>query len=422
MRPGLPRYDRAVLRARRRPLVPFVFAALLAGVLPARAATLPPPGDPLRARPAWAHDLDAIIGDRPFSVSVGEAGEVWYEHKAWVMRPPASNQKLLLSMVLLDRYAPGRRIATEVRHDGRIDDGVLRGDLWLVGHGDPDVDRDAIRAIASEVEAAGIRRIAGSVMGATGPFERDWWAPGWREYFPDIYIARPTALTFDLNESATGQHLSDPERRAAQALTGRLRARRIVVRDDAGYGSPGGPTDRLAVVRSRDLLHLMRRMNVPSSNFRAEVLGKMLAFEAGKRGTIAAGAKVVCGWIVRRGPDFTCHDASGLSYDNRSSTRGILALLAFAEARPWGRTLRSTLPRPGTGTLGHPTRLGGLTLRAKTGTLENASALSGWVRSEIDGRWLEFSILSNAFDDQTAKGIEDEIVRLIAAEATDPTP
>jgi serine-type D-Ala-D-Ala carboxypeptidase/endopeptidase (penicillin-binding protein 4) len=117
---------------------------------------------------------------------------------------------------------------------------------------------------------------------------------------------------------------------------------------------------------------------------------------------------------------FACNDSSGLSYDNRATSRGMLRLLWFAAARPWGLDLRSTLAKPGVGTLRD--RLDGVTLRAKTGTLEDVSALSGWVRSDVDGTWIAFSILSSHFDYDMAKTIEDRIVRVIASSATDPTP
>ena len=51
-------------------------------------------------------------------------------------------------------------------------------------------------------------RVRGRVFGATGPFARDWWAPGWRDYFPRLYIALPTALTYRGNELAGGRHVT----------------------------------------------------------------------------------------------------------------------------------------------------------------------------------------------------------------------
>ncbi len=78
----------------------------------------------------------------------------------------------------------------------------------------------------------------------------------------------------------------------------------------------------------------------------------------------------------------------------------------------WGKTLLQTLPVPGQGTL--KDRLGGVRVRAKTGTLGGVSALSGWVRLEKSGSWAEFSILSSGMPKSQAAAIEDRIVRILA--------
>ena len=90
-------------------------------------------------------------------------------------------------------------------------------------------------ALARAVDASGIRKVRGRVMGATTGFQRDWWAPGWQDYFPRDYIPLPTALTFEGNEDTRGVHIRDPERRAARSLTKRApRTRRP--RDDGRRG------------------------------------------------------------------------------------------------------------------------------------------------------------------------------------------
>jgi D-alanyl-D-alanine carboxypeptidase/D-alanyl-D-alanine-endopeptidase (penicillin-binding protein 4) len=370
--------------------------------------------------PKWIQRIQEVVGDRPVSVAVGNDGDYWYRSQAWVRRPPASNEKLLLSMALFDRYGTTRTIPTFVMRDGPVRDGVLRGHLWLVGRGNPELDRPAISRLAAEVDAAGIRKVRGGVRGATGPFGRDWWATGWREYFPDRYIALPTALAFEQNEDATGRHITDPERRAALALTTKLQARGIGVRRAPGAGSPPGGMALVTSLDSGPLENIVRHMNLESRNFWAEVLGKRLGADVSGKGTIANGAKAICAYAARHGQDFTCHDASGLSYANRASALGILQLLWSAQHTPWGGVLRSTLPTGGQGTL--EDRLQQVRLRAKTGTLEDVSALSGWVWLRRSAQWAEFSIMSSGFDDQAAKSIENQIVRVVSANASDPDP
>ena len=122
-----------------------------------------------------------------------------------------------------------------------------------MGHGDPEVGRPTMTAFARAVDRAGIRKVVGRVMGATTGFQRDWWAPGWQDYFPRDYIPLPTALTFEGNEDARGVHIRDPERRAARSLTKRLRALGVPVTKEAGAGAPPGGLRRVATIAVRSL-------------------------------------------------------------------------------------------------------------------------------------------------------------------------
>jgi D-alanyl-D-alanine carboxypeptidase len=77
--------------------------------------------------------------------------------------------------------------------------------------------------------------------------------------------------------------------------------------------------------------------------------------------------------------------------------------------------LRKTLPFGGAGTLAG--RLRDVRVRAKTGTLEEVSTLSGWVWLERAGTWAEFSILSRGLSKGAAVAIEDRVVRTVARRA-----
>ncbi len=351
------------------------------------------------------------------SIVISLGGDGLYRHQGWVRRPPASNEKLLLSMALLKRVGGEATVSTRVFGTKRVGSGgVLEGNLWIVGHGDPEIDARDMAELARALVHDGLERVRGRVFGATGPFSRDWWARGWRDYFPRLYIALPTALTYRFNEGGGGRHLRDPERLAARTLTKKLESRGVAVTGKAGLGSPPAGLEALATIRSDPLRAIVRRMNLVSSNFRAEVLGKVLgAKRLGSPGTIAKGARVIEGFARAQGVRVVAHDASGLSYDNRVSAAGIVELLRVAERAPWGDELRGTLPAGGEGTLDD--RLESVTLRAKTGTLIDVSALSGWVWLEREDEWAAFSILSSGMNADRAKSIENKVVRLVAANA-----
>jgi D-alanyl-D-alanine carboxypeptidase/D-alanyl-D-alanine-endopeptidase (penicillin-binding protein 4) len=139
------------------------------------------------------------------------------------------------------------------------------------------------------------------------------------------------------------------------------------------------------------------------------MFGKRLAVESGRTGSIAHGADAIEAWAAARGVDVDAFDSSGLSYSNRVSPKGFVRLLEFAEQRPWWGALRSTLAGAGQGTL--EDRLGGVKLRAKTGTLTSVSSLSGWVWLTETQSWAAFSIMNSGMYKSTAAPIEDKIVR-----------
>lgn len=354
-------------------------------------------------RAPWMERIDEIVGGRPISVSVGEARSYLYRHLDRAIRTPASNQKLLLAMAMLDRFGPEHRIPTLVGVES-LDGTVVRGDLWLLGRGDPIVSRSSLAPLVDQLAALGVERVSGRVVGSTTYFRREWHAPGWNSVATD-YVNRPTALTFE------GNRHRDPELAAAAAFTKLLERGGIDVRARARAGAPPQGLETLAAVESKPLTVLLAKLLRPSWNFGAEVLGKALGAEArGTPGTIAKGAATIEAWVRSHGAEFTLFDNSGLSYDNRVHAAGIVRLLWAAEAADWGDELRRALPTGGQGTLRD--RLRTVELRAKTGTLSDVSALSGWVWADRLAAWVEFSIVSNV-GKPAAADIEDKIVRIL---------
>ena len=354
----------------------------------------------------WMVRIDRLTAGRAVSVAVASGPTMLYERADRVRHAPASNEKLLQSMALLDRLGPSYRIETKAAT--RASAGKSVGTLWILGRGDPTVGKRAIASLASRVARAGVRRV-GRVRGAISFFAHDWWAPGWRSFFPSDEVALPSALIYRGNQ-LRGIHVRDPERRAAAALTRALKRRGVKVTAKPGAAAPPRGLHPLAEVDSPPLQRLLRRQNLVSNNFSAEVLGKLLAVKRyGRPGTIAKAAAALRAFAAAHGVSATAYDSSGLSYADRMSAIGIVRLLRVAEAASWGGALRATLPAPGQGTL--EDRLHGVPVRAKTGTLHNISALSGWVQLARTGRWARFSILSSGFDAYRAKAIEDRIVR-----------
>jgi D-alanyl-D-alanine carboxypeptidase/D-alanyl-D-alanine-endopeptidase (penicillin-binding protein 4) len=140
--------------------------------------------------------------------------------------------------------------------------------------------------------------------------------------------------------------------------------------------------------------------NKTSQNLHAEMLLRLLGKTFGSDGSFEEGTRVVRQFLVDAGiddNDFFFYDGSGMSALDKISPRAFTRLLAYASHQPWGAAWRETLPVAGVdGTLDH--RFSNTPLKgrmwAKTGTLNEVNALSGYVTT-ASGRLVAFSILVN---------------------------
>ncbi|HEX9241860.1 MAG TPA: D-alanyl-D-alanine carboxypeptidase/D-alanyl-D-alanine-endopeptidase [Anaeromyxobacter sp.] len=158
------------------------------------------------------------------------------------------------------------------------------------------------------------------------------------------------------------------------------------------------------VAQSESLGEVVRRLNKTSNNFMAEQLLKTLGAEAkGTPGTWPKGVEAVEEFLddagIARGA-YVMRNGSGLNDTNRFSPRQLATLLRSMWARfPLQAEYLASLPVAGRdGTIRW--RMEGSEaegrLRAKTGTLENVTSLSGYVENAAH-RTLAFSILVNDF-------------------------
>jgi D-alanyl-D-alanine carboxypeptidase/D-alanyl-D-alanine-endopeptidase (penicillin-binding protein 4) len=165
-----------------------------------------------------------------------------------------------------------------------------------------------------------------------------------------------------------------------------------------------------------DLAAALLRMLEDSSNFDAEqclrTLGAKTAGDGSLAGGTAAMARVLRDWLGVLPDGVVLVDGSGLSKQNRL-TPGLLVAAMFAAAgRPGGRLLHECLPVAGqSGTLAERFRGSDLVgrVRAKTGWIRGASALSGAVERR-DGRQRWFAILMNY--DPKANGLNQDLKQL----------
>jgi D-alanyl-D-alanine carboxypeptidase/D-alanyl-D-alanine-endopeptidase (penicillin-binding protein 4) len=162
--------------------------------------------------------------------------------------------------------------------------------------------------------------------------------------------------------------------------------------------------------------------NKESLNLHAELLLRQLGRAYGSEGSTAQGARVVRAFLEGSGidkDDFVFYDGSGLSGHDLVTPRATVRLLAYASGQPWFADWKSSLPVGGVdGSLERRFTKAPLKGKvfAKTGTLGEARALSGYVEC-ASGRTVIFSIMvGNHLPGSSAdREVMDQIVGAIAA-------
>jgi D-alanyl-D-alanine carboxypeptidase/D-alanyl-D-alanine-endopeptidase (penicillin-binding protein 4) len=150
---------------------------------------------------------DLTAGQIGVIVRDGATGRVLYARSADRPLKPASNNKILTTAAALHVLGRDYRYRTLVALRGAPTSDTLRGDLVVVGSGDPSIsgrfvpdhDRKAIfRRWAELLLQRGIRRIAGDVVGIDDAFDDQPQAPGWpAEDRGEWYCAEVSALTYN---------------------------------------------------------------------------------------------------------------------------------------------------------------------------------------------------------------------------------
>lgn len=330
---------------------------------------------------------------------------------------PASNQKLAVSVTVLERLRAGYRIPTEVLGRGTLTGTTWRGRIFLKGYGDPTLTKADLRTLAIAVRNQGIRRVVGSIAGDESYFDTRRIAAGWRPSWYKIESPPLSALVVN-RAKVSGRTVDNPALAAARFFHLALRANGVAVRGPALVRTAPGTATYLTRVRSPTTRTLLRRMNKMSDNFTAEMLVKHLGAKFRGAGTTFSGCLVVRRVLEGRGVPMSgvrLADGSGLSLRDRFTARALGRLLtsAWRDLAVRG-PLVASLPIAGVdGTLRDRMRSGPARrrVRAKTGTTFGASSLSGYVGSRY-----VFSILQNGsrIPWENARRAQDRFAQVLA--------
>ncbi|MFO0073324.1 MAG: D-alanyl-D-alanine carboxypeptidase/D-alanyl-D-alanine-endopeptidase, partial [Gemmatimonas sp.] len=195
-----------------------------------------------------------------------------------------------------------------------------------------------------------------------------------------------------------------------------VQQKRLARRDTASRA-----LDTLAVITSPPFADVLRRMEKPSQNQMAELFFRTVALQQTGNGSAdsaqAVGARALAAWGVTAN-DAAYRDGSGLSRHDYVTPRAIVKVLDAMRRSPHFTLFRDALPIAGVdGTI--RSRMRGTpaegNVRAKTGTLDKARALSGYATT-ANGRVLLFSMMMNNFTVPTreVERVQDLLAAMLA--------
>jgi len=445
-----------------------VLAGLLAGT--AEIAWANPPATSLRPmrKPGGtrgpvrrANAYEALIeaaqlgGKVGFVVADAKTGKVLEAHNPLLPMPPASVAKAITSLYALERLGGGHRFTTSVVATGPVVGNTVKGDIVLVGTGDPSLTTDGLADLASGLRKAGIAAVTGKLRVYDGAL------PGIRTIDPgqpDHVGYSPGISGMNLNYNrvhfewtragggysvamdARTERYRPPVRSASMEVVnrdvpvytyklqggvdrwtvsrkalGKGGSRWLPVRNPGAYAGEvfqslvrsngvkvalGDPARRipkgkvLAQVQSEDLRSLLRDMMKWSTNLTAEVVGMTASAKGGKRPrNLKDSAGEMARWLSSRSGARKARfvDHSGLGDNSHISTREMVAALTGLAPKLGLRPLLKSIPMRDV--KGRVIKGHPLRIHAKTGTLNFVSALAGYVTAP-DGTDLAFAIFT----------------------------
>ncbi|MFX0542832.1 D-alanyl-D-alanine carboxypeptidase/D-alanyl-D-alanine endopeptidase [Roseovarius sp. S4756] len=411
--------------------------------------------------------LDGRVGFAVIDMTTGTALEA---REGAVGFPPASVTKAITALYALDAMGPTYRFTTRLMATGPVVDGIVQGDLVLVGGGDPVLDTDALATMAANLKAAGVKGVTGAyrVYGGALPFERviDAAQPAqvgynpalsglnlnfnrvhfqWQKgsggyavtmdarsakYRPEVRVARMKVADRSSPIFTYADGGDHDQWTVARGALGKSGARWLPVRRPASYtgevfgslaraqgiklgaavpqeDAPSG--DTLVTHLSDPLPDILTGMLKYSNNLTAELVGMTATLaRTGSVTSLAASGREMTAWArADLGLEgASLVDHSGLGDASRVSALALAKVLTLAH--------RSATLRPMLKEFRMRNAQGGfddahpVRVEAKTGTLHFVSALAGYATGP-SGRPLAFAIFAHDADRRAAvAGLADD--------------
>jgi serine-type D-Ala-D-Ala carboxypeptidase/endopeptidase (penicillin-binding protein 4) len=113
----------------------------------------------------------------------------------------ASNMKILTSAAALHYLGSELQITTKILTDGTVKRGILNGNLYIKGGGDPLFELSDLDSLVTQLKEAGIHTVNGRIIPDVSLFDTVRWAKGWM-WDDDPYADAPYITPLSINRNA----------------------------------------------------------------------------------------------------------------------------------------------------------------------------------------------------------------------------
>ena len=198
---------------------------------------------------------------------------------------PASTLKIVTTAAALDVLGPDHRFTTRLVYTGRIEAGVLRGDVHIIGGGDPTLGSPYMTGVArmdavldrwrAAIQRAGIQRIEGRVVGDGSYFPTSGTGPGWPYYDVGNYYGAG-AYGLNLNENSYWLDLLQRPQVGSQPVVqgARPRVPGLVLKSELVSGAPGSG-DQAYIYAAPGSSEAVVRGSIPAGSKRFTIRGSV---------------------------------------------------------------------------------------------------------------------------------------------------
>ena len=320
------------------------------------------------------------------------------EHNGTKLRSAASLTKIATTLAALSTYGVDYQFETRIYARGKIENGVLQGDLLVEGNYDPFFVWEEAIALGNSLQNLGIRKVTGKLI-VNDKF--------YMNYKSDSLVAGKL-LFKSLNEKlwsaeAADQYLTLPlgTLRPQIEISGGVEVREMGEQENIS------PSLQLLVRhQSLPLGEILRQMNIYSNNYIAQMLADALG---GANQVISIAEKVAS---VSSG-DIALINGSGLGEENRIAPRAVCQMLIAIERLLDDHSLGvvGLFPVAGRDLVGTmENRAIPVGTAVKTGTLNRVSALAGIIPTRDRGR-IWFAIINGGSQTEYLRREQDRLLQ-----------